>query len=129
MPFSTNCNNLLYEIFYKYSYLWHVIAHFGKIFFHEPIYYKMEKFCVSISKISLCIHSHSNKEDHNSKFGRDTGEGFWENLEANFLKIYQDFFRTIFKNIFVDFSTNYSFVSGFFWSLHATRSLQLLNLV
>ena len=26
--------HLLYEIFYNYSYLWHVIAYFGKIFFH-----------------------------------------------------------------------------------------------
>ena len=39
---STNRNNLLYEIFYNYSYLWHVIAHFGKIFFHASINYKVE---------------------------------------------------------------------------------------
>ena len=29
----TNCNKLLYEIFYYYTYFCHAIAHFGKIFF------------------------------------------------------------------------------------------------
>ena len=32
-PFFPNRNNLLYEFFFNYSYLWQVIAHFGTFFF------------------------------------------------------------------------------------------------
>ena len=59
MPFLNNCNNLLYEKLGNYSYLWHVIAHFGKIFSHAPIHYKADpEFCVSVYK-SDCVHAHA----------------------------------------------------------------------
>ena len=57
LTFSTNRNNLLYEIFYNNSYLWHSIAHFSKIFLNMSIYYKVEaKFYISVCK-SVCICS------------------------------------------------------------------------
>ena len=63
MPFSNNGNNLFYKIFYNYSYLWHVIAHFGKFFlFHTLIYYKSEtKFCASICPVAENVQHSSER--------------------------------------------------------------------
>ena len=81
--FSTHHNILLCEIFYNYSYLWQLTTHFHKIFFHAPIYYKVEtKFCVSVCK-SVCVHTHvQTKRPTASKFGTDTREFFGEDFEA-----------------------------------------------
>ena len=51
-PFSNNRNNLLCEIFYHYSYLWHVIAHFGKILFMRPYVTKWRRrfVCPSVNR-------------------------------------------------------------------------------
>ena len=54
VSFSSNRNNLLYKTFYNYSYLWHVIAHFGKIFFKHPYIIKQRQSFVCPSIISLC---------------------------------------------------------------------------
>ena len=55
MPFSANRNNLLFKIFYNYSHLWHVIAHFGKTFFMRPYIIKQGRsfVCPSVNQ-SVC---------------------------------------------------------------------------
>ena len=130
MPFSTHRNNLLYGTFYNYSCFWHIIAHFGKIFFHAPIYCKTEtKYCVFVCK-SACIHVHAQtKRPKASKFGTEILEkSFEKSLKRFFLNRFK-VFKMIFKNIFLNFSTNYSFISRLFAFLNGTRDLQLLNLV
>ena len=70
MPFFSNRDNLLYEIFYNYSCLWLFIAHFGKIFFHVPAYYET-KFCVPVYK-SVCVRAHAQTmKPTGLKFGTD----------------------------------------------------------
>ena len=131
MPFFTNRNNVFYEIFYNYSYLWRVIAHFAKIFFYAPIiYYEAEtKFCVFVCK-SICVHTHvQTKRSIASKCWTETLEKVFEKTSKRFFKNRSRFFKMSFKNIFFDFSANYSFISRFFASLRGTRGLRLLNLV
>ena len=99
MSFSANCNNLLYEIFYNYTYLWHVIANFGKIFFHAPIHYKAEtKFFESVYK-SVCVHAHAQtKRPTASKFGTELLERVFEKTsKLFFFKIDLDILKRVLK--------------------------------
>ena len=129
MPFSTDRNNLLYEIYYNSSYLWYVIAHFGKIFFHMPIHYEAEtKFCVSVCK-SAHVHSHAQtKRLIASKFGMKILEKVFGKTSKRFFKNRSSFLKWFKKYILLDFNANCSFTSRFFSSFRGTRGLQFLNL-
>ena len=130
MSFSANRNNLLYEILYNYPHLWHVIAHFGKDYFHASIYYEaVTKFWVSVCKSNLCTRSWSNKDVKSFEIWyRDTGKSFREDLETIFLKIDLVFFKLIKKKYFSsDFKAKYSFILRFFTSLLSTWGLHLVN--
>ena len=130
-PFFINCNNILYEIFYNYSYLWHICHRtFWQDLFHATIYYKVKtKFCVSVCK-SACVHVHTQtRRPTGSKLGREILERVFEKTSKRFFLNWSRFFRMILKNIFLNFSTNYSFISRFFAFLHGTWGLKLLNLV
>ena len=111
-PFYTNRNNLLNEIFYSYSYIWHVIAQFGKIFFHAPIHYEAEmKLCVFVCK-SVCVRAHAqSKRAKASKFGTEILERIFEktsrclfwNLDLEFLEWFLKIFSWILVQNFLLF--------------------------
>ena len=74
-------------MFYNYSYVWDVIAHFGKIFLHAPILHKAEtKFCVSVYKL-VCVRGHVQvKKPTASKFGTEILEMIFEKTLKRFFK-------------------------------------------
>ena len=84
MPFSTNRNNLLYEIFYNYSYLWHVITHFGKIFFIHPYIIKLRRSFVCQSVNQSVYMLMLKQRGLASKFGTEILEGIFEKTSKQF---------------------------------------------
>ena len=128
LPFSTNRNNLLYEVFYNYSYLSYVIAHFGKIFFMRPYITKWRRsfvcpsvnqsvYKLALKKIGLQLR---NLEQ------RYTGESFLKRPWDHFFKNRSRFFRMSLK-IFSWILVQLLFISQFFASLRGTRGLKLLK--
>ena len=96
LPFSTNRNNLIYEIFYNYSELWHVITHFDQIIFHGPIYYEVErKFCLSICKLVCVLANVQTKRPTASKFDTEILERVFEKASKRFFLNRSKFFRMI----------------------------------
>ena len=106
VSFSTYRNNLLYEIFYNYCYLWHVIAHFGKSSFMRPYIIKWRRSFgrPSVNQSVYTAHDQT-KRPTASKFSQRYWRGF-SRPRSDFFKNRSRFFRMILKNIFWDFSAN-----------------------
>ena len=70
------------------------------------------KFYASVCK-SVCVISHAQTEKPTaSKFGTEMPERVFEKILTQFFKNPSRVFREIFsKNIFLNFSANYSFIS------------------
>ena len=120
MSFFSNWNNFLCEIFYNYSYLSHVIVHFGKIFFMRPYIIKRTQSFVHPS-VNQSVYMLTLKQKYYREFLRRPRSDFFLNRSR--------FFRINSKNIFLYFRANYFFISSFFVSLLGTRGLHLLNLM
>ena len=130
MPFSINRNNLLYEIFYNYSYLWHVIAHFGKNIFMLPYIIERRRnfVCPSANQFVYTLTLKQRRLQIWNLVQR-----FWRRFprrsRSDFLKNQCRFFRMIWGDIFFYFNANHSFISWFFAPLRSAWGLQLSNLV
>ena len=115
MSFSIILNNLLFKIFYNNSYIWHVIAHFGKIFFMSPYIVKRRRRFVCPS-VNQCMYTLTLKER-----GSTASKFVTEILERVFEKTWR-LGRMILKN-FLDFSLNYSFILRFIGFFFGSRGL------
>ena len=121
MPFSTNRNNLLYEIFYIFLARYRT---FFQDFFHATIYYEAEmKFCVPICK-SVCVHVTARDLQLRSLVQR-YWRGFLRRFRSDFFFIRKRYryFRMIFKSILrILFQTTLFFhvLHLFAWCLRST---------
>ena len=122
MPFCSDRNNLLYEIFYNYPHLWHVIAHLGKIIFMRPYIMKRRRnfACPSVNQPMYTLMFKQRRQQL-----RNLVQRYWRKLlrrdQNDFFKNRSKFLKMILKSIFLDFSAKYSFISWFFSSLRYLR--------
>ena len=120
LPFFKNHKNLLYKIFYNYSYLQHVIALFGQIFFMRPYIMKQKRnFVCPFVNQAVYTLTFKLRDLQIRNFLQRYWRGFLRRPGSDFFKKWVQNFQNDFKKYFLGFQCIF-FILRFFASLCGT---------